>query len=69
MERQKIKRIKIHRGLRRPPIDDLLCNNQPKTGFRDGGGYEGEVCDKRKAQGKHYAIVLGALLVDRRLKI
>ena len=39
----KNKKIKIHRGLRRPPIDDLVCNNQPKTGFRDGGGYEGEV--------------------------
>ena len=31
------KKIKIRRGLRRPPIDDLLCNNQPKTGFHDGG--------------------------------
>ena len=49
MERQKIKKIKIHRGLRRPPIDDLLCNNQPKTGFRDGGGYEGEVWRARGA--------------------
>jgi hypothetical protein len=47
---------------------DLLCNNQPKTGFRDGGGMK-ERCGERKAQGKHYAIVLGALLVDRRLKI
>ncbi len=28
-----------------------------------------ERCNKRKAQGKHYAIVLRALLVDRRLKI
>jgi hypothetical protein len=28
-----------------------------------------ERCDKREAQGKHNAIVLGALLVDRRLKI
>jgi hypothetical protein len=43
MERQKIKKIKIHHGLRWPPINDLLCNNQPKTGFHDGGGYEGEV--------------------------
>ena len=25
--------------------------------------------DKREAQGKHYSIVLGGLLVDRRLKI
>ena len=49
MEPQKIKKIKIHRGLRRPPIDDLLCNNQPKTGFRDGGGYEGEVWRARGA--------------------
>jgi hypothetical protein len=43
MEWQKIKKIKIHRGLRRLPIDDLLCNNQPKTGFHNGGGYEGEM--------------------------
>ncbi len=43
MERQKNKNEKIHRGLRRPPIDDILCINQPKTGFHDGGGYEGEV--------------------------
>jgi hypothetical protein len=42
MERQKII-IKIHRGLRWPLIDDLLCNNQPKTGFHDGGWYEEEV--------------------------
>ena len=27
-----------------------------------------ERCDKRGAQGKHYAIILGVLLVDRRLK-
>ena len=33
---------KIHRGLRRPPIDDILYNNHPKTGGRDGGDYEGE---------------------------
>jgi hypothetical protein len=38
------KKIQIHCGLRRLPIDDyLLCINQPKTGFRDGGGYEREV--------------------------
>ena len=49
MERQKIKKIKIHCGLRRLPIDDLLCNNQPKTGFCDGGGYEGEVRQARGA--------------------
>ena len=28
---------------------ELLCNNQPKTGFRDGGGYEGEVWRARGA--------------------
>jgi hypothetical protein len=28
-----------------------------------------ERCDERETQGKHYAIVLGALLVERRLKI
>ncbi len=36
--------------------------------FATEGGME-ERCDERKAQGKHYAIVLGALLVDKRLKI
>ncbi len=40
---------KIHCGLRRPLIDDLLCNNQPKTGFCNGGGYEGEVRQGRGA--------------------
>ena len=34
---------KKHPGLRWPLIDDLLCNNQPKTGFHDRGGDEGEV--------------------------
>ena len=43
----KNKNEKIHRGLRWPPIDDILCNNQPKTGFHEGG-YEGEV---QRAQG------------------
>jgi hypothetical protein len=28
-----------------------------------------EKCNERKAQGKHHAIVLGALLVDRWLKV
>jgi hypothetical protein len=45
----KNKKIKIHHGLRWPPIDDLLCNNQPKTGFHDGGGYEGEARRARDA--------------------
>jgi hypothetical protein len=39
-----------------------------KQGFATEGGMK-ERCDEREAQGKHYAIVLGALLVDRRLKI
>ena len=36
--------------------------------FATEGGMK-ERCNERKAQGKHYAIVLGALIVDRRLKI
>jgi hypothetical protein len=39
-----------------------------KQAFATEGGMK-ERCGKRKVQGKHYAIVLGALLVDRRLKI
>ena len=30
---------KIHRGLRWPPIDAFVLNNQPKTVGRDGGDY------------------------------
>jgi hypothetical protein len=41
--------------------------NQKQASTTEGGMKER--CDKREAQGKHYAIVLGALLVDRRLKI
>ena len=29
-------------GHRRPPIGNFTHNNQPKTGGRDGGDYEGE---------------------------
>jgi hypothetical protein len=39
-----------------------------KQAYATKGGMQ-ERCDERKAQGKHNAIVLGALLVDRRLKI
>jgi hypothetical protein len=39
-----------------------------KQAFATEGGMK-ERCGEREAQGKHYAIVLGALLVDRRLKI
>ena len=56
----KNKKINIHRGLRWPRIDDLLCNNQPKTGFNNRGGMK-ERRNKREAQGKHNAFVLGAL--------
>ncbi len=45
----KNKNEKINCGLRRPPIDDILCNNQPKTGFHNGGGYEVEVRQVRGA--------------------
>ena len=69
MERQKIKKIKIHRGLRRPLIDDLLCNKQPKTGFHDGGRYEGEVGRAGGAGEAHCHCFGEALLVDIWLKI
>jgi hypothetical protein len=34
---EKINKIIIHPGLRRPPIDHFTCNNQPKTGTDNGG--------------------------------
>ena len=50
MERQKIKKNKYIVALDgRQLMIDFLCNNQPKTGFRDGGGYEGEVWRARGA--------------------
>ncbi len=61
-------KIKKHSGLRRPPIDDLLCNNQPKTGFHDKGGYEGEVLRARGA-GEALCHCFGGIISDRRLKI
>jgi hypothetical protein len=41
--------------------------NQKQASLMEGDMKER--CDEREVQGKHYAIVLGALLVDRRLKI
>jgi hypothetical protein len=41
--------------------------NQKHASATEGGMKER--CDEREAQGKHNAIVLGALLVDRWLKI
>ncbi len=41
--------------------------NQKQASTMEGGMKER--CDEHKVQGKHYAIVLGALLVDRGLKI
>jgi hypothetical protein len=68
MERQKTKKIKIHRGLRRPSMMIYYATTIQKQAFTTEGGMK-ERCDEREAQGKHYAIVLGALLVDRQLKI
>jgi hypothetical protein len=39
-------------GRRRPPIENFTHNNQPKTGGRDGGDYEGEA---RRAGGAREA--------------
>jgi hypothetical protein len=38
-----------------------------KQAFVTEGGMK-ERCNEREAQGKHYAIILGALLVDRLLR-
>jgi hypothetical protein len=46
---------------------NYAATNQ-KQAFVTKGGMK-ERCKDRKAQGKHHAIVLGALLVDRQLKI
>jgi hypothetical protein len=42
MERQK-NQYEKHHGIKWPPIDHFAHNNQPKTGGRDGGEYEGEI--------------------------
>ena len=59
---------KIHHGLRRPPLMIYYATTNQKKAFATKGGMK-ERCDEREAQGKHYAIVLGAFLVNRRLKI
>jgi hypothetical protein len=41
--------------------------NQKQASMTEGGMKER--CEEREVQGKHYVIILGALLVDRRLKI
>ena len=41
--------------------------NQKQASTTEGGMKER--CEEREVQGKHYVIILGALLVDRRLKI
>ena len=42
-------------------------NNQKQASPMEGGMKER--CNEREAKGKHNAIVLGALVVDRQLKI
>ena len=44
------------------------ASTNQKQAFATEGGMK-ERCNECKAQGKHFAIVLGALIVDRRLKI
>ena len=48
-------------GLRRLPINVFPHNNQPKSGLRDGGEYEGEVGLGGSAQRGCLSIVLAAL--------
>jgi hypothetical protein len=67
MERQKKKYIYIVALDGRQLMIYYATTNQ-KQAFATEGGMK-ERCGEREAQGKHYAIVLGALLVDRRLKI
>ncbi len=68
MERQKIKIKKYIVAFdgRRSMI--YYATTNPTQAFATEGGMK-ERCDERQAQGKHYTIVLGALLVDRRQKI
>ena len=42
IDRRNLMKEKIRLGHRRLPIDHFTHNNQPKTGGRDGGVYEGE---------------------------
>jgi hypothetical protein len=68
MEQQKIKIKKYIVDLDGRQL--MICyatTNQKQASTMEGGMKER--CDKRKAQGKHNAIVLGALLVDRGQKI
>ena len=51
-----------------PPMMIYYATTNQKQAFTTEEGMK-ERCDEREAQGKHYAIVLGALLVDRQLKI
>jgi hypothetical protein len=68
MERQKrnIKKYIVALDGRRLMIC-YATTNQKQASTMEGGIKER--CDEREAQGKHYAIVLGELLVDRWLKI
>jgi hypothetical protein len=68
MERQKIKKIKCIVALDGCRLMIYYATtNQKQASIMEGGMKER--CDEQKAQGKHNAIILGALLVDRRLKI
>jgi hypothetical protein len=52
----------------RPPIDNGSHNNQPKTGFRDGGEYGEDVRRLRGAGGSAIPLFLEALEVGRLIK-
>jgi len=68
MERQKIKMKKYIVALDGRQTMTSHTTTNPKQAAATEGTMKGRR-DEQEAQGKHYAIVLGALLVDRRLKI
>jgi len=58
IERRKINENEIQHGLRWLPINEIVHNNQPKTGGRDGGDYGGEA-QRAGGAGKRDIIVFG----------
>ncbi len=62
MERQKIKKLKYIVALDGRQLMIYYATTNQKQAFATEGGMK-ERFGEREAQGKHYAIVLGALLV------
>ncbi len=68
IERQKNKKMKYTVAFGRPPINNGSHNNQPKTGFHNGGEYGADVRRLGGGGGKRDTIILEALEVERLIK-